>query len=136
MYEYGHGISRDYEAALKWYRFAAEQGYAESQFSLGWMYRKGKGVPQDDKTAVKWYRLAAEQGYAKSQFNLGVMYYTGSGVGQSDVYAYMWGTIAASNGSRYGDDVQNHVAKRLTKAQLGKAHKLADECIRKKYRGC
>ena len=59
---------------MKWYRLAAEQGYADAQNNLGVMYRKGQGVPQDDKTAVKWYRLAAEQGNADAQYNLGLMY--------------------------------------------------------------
>ena len=32
---------------MKWYRLAADQGYAAAQFNLGVMYAKGQGVPQD-----------------------------------------------------------------------------------------
>ncbi len=71
------GVPQDYKTAVKWYRLAAEQGYADAQFNMGVMYSKGKGVPQDYKTAVKWYKLAAEQGYADAQFNLGLMYVIG-----------------------------------------------------------
>ncbi len=63
-----------YREAVKWYRKAAEQGYAKAQYNLGSMYDMGLGVPQDYEEAVKWYRKAAEQGYAESQRRLGYAY--------------------------------------------------------------
>ena len=77
------GIPQDYKEAVKWYRLAADQGYASAQFLLGTMYFNGQGVPQDYKEAVKWYRLAAEQGDSSAQFNLGFMYNNGQGVTQN-----------------------------------------------------
>ncbi len=47
MYVSGEGVPQDYAAAVGWYRKAAEQGDAESQFNLGLLYRQGQGVPQD-----------------------------------------------------------------------------------------
>jgi len=41
---YGSVPQDDVEAA-KWYRLAAEQGYAPAQANLGVMYRNGEGVP-------------------------------------------------------------------------------------------
>ena len=67
---------------MKWYRKAAEQGYANAQCSLGVCYASGQGVEQDDKEAVKLYRKAAEQGNASAQSNLAFCYYKGDGVGQ------------------------------------------------------
>jgi hypothetical protein len=134
MYRRGQGVPQDYKTAVKWYRLAAEQGDAGAQTILGIMYEKGRGVLQDYKTAVKWYRLAAEQGYADAQSNLGVRYARGQGVIQDNVYAHMWGNLAASN----GDDgkLRDFVAERMTPSQLAKAEDLAQECIRKKYKGC
>ena len=43
----GQGVPQDYEEAIKWYRLAAEQGYASAQYNLGVMYDNGDGVPQD-----------------------------------------------------------------------------------------
>ncbi|WP_146113983.1 tetratricopeptide repeat protein, partial [Haemophilus influenzae] len=60
MYYNGHGVKQDDFEAVKWYRKAAEQGYADAQFNLGNMYYNGHGVKQDDFEAVKWYRKAAE----------------------------------------------------------------------------
>jgi TPR repeat protein len=38
------GVKQDAAEAVKWYRKAAEQGYARAQFNLGLMYAEGKGV--------------------------------------------------------------------------------------------
>jgi hypothetical protein len=40
----GEGVSKDYAAALTWYRKAAEQGYAQDQNNLGRMYAYSSGV--------------------------------------------------------------------------------------------
>jgi TPR repeat protein len=44
--------------AMKWYRLAAEQGYAEAQNNIGSMYKKGKGVLQDNVLVHIWYNIA------------------------------------------------------------------------------
>ncbi|PIR00341.1 MAG: hypothetical protein COV66_07620 [Nitrospinae bacterium CG11_big_fil_rev_8_21_14_0_20_45_15] len=62
MYRDGLGVTKDYKEAVKWFRKAAEQGFARGQAYLGAMYFDGEGVPKDDKEAVKWLRKAAEQG--------------------------------------------------------------------------
>jgi TPR repeat protein len=38
MYANGRGVSQDDIEAARWYRMAAEQGYAQAQASLGAMY--------------------------------------------------------------------------------------------------
>ncbi len=35
MYDKGRGVAQDYAEAVKWYRMAAEQGYAWAQRNLG-----------------------------------------------------------------------------------------------------
>ena len=63
-YEKGQGVPQDYAEAVKWYRKAAEQGYADAQYNLGSCYYNGKGVPQNYAEAVKWYCKAVGQGHA------------------------------------------------------------------------
>ena len=36
-------MPQDYAEAAKWYRKAAEQGYAEAQYFLAFMYSLGRG---------------------------------------------------------------------------------------------
>jgi TPR repeat protein len=79
-YYYGHGVSRDYTEAARWYRRAAENSNAMAQSTLGDIYYYGRGVPQDFVEAALWWQLAAEQGVAVAQLNLGVMYANGDGV--------------------------------------------------------
>src|ERR1017187_10160622 len=64
------GVAKDHAEAVKWYRKAAEQNFAQAQFSLGFRYAKGEGVSKDYEEAVKWWRKAAEQNHAKAQAHL------------------------------------------------------------------
>lgn len=60
--------SNDYPNAANWYRKAALQGHADSQYKLGFLYELGLGVPQSRKVAFSWYEKAANLGnpYAKA----------------------------------------------------------------------
>lgn len=59
--------SYSYKAA--WYRMAAEQGHAESQYELGLSYYRGYyGVQPDGREAFKWLMKAAEQGHSQAQY--------------------------------------------------------------------
>ena len=87
-----------YDEAVKWYRKAAEQGYAKAQNRLGVAYAKGKGVTQDYYEAVKWYRKAALQGNTNAKYNLGVTYKMGRGVTQDTFMAVKWFREAAKQG--------------------------------------
>ena len=62
MYGNGHGVPQNYAEAVKWFRLAADQGDADTQYSLGLMYTKGEGVPQDYVRAHMWFNLSAAQG--------------------------------------------------------------------------
>ncbi|MGH8120574.1 MAG: tetratricopeptide repeat protein, partial [Gammaproteobacteria bacterium] len=64
MYETGRVVVQDDKEAVKWYRLAAEQGFAQAQINLGWFYSEGRGVVQDDVYAYMWYILAASVGTA------------------------------------------------------------------------
>ena len=99
MYYTGQGAHQDYAEAARWYRKAADQGYAEAQNNLGAMYGNGHGVHQDDAEAVKWYRQAAEQGHAEAQYNLGSMYHNGDGVREDYAEALRWYRQAAEQGN-------------------------------------
>ena len=67
MYTEGEGVAANKVEALKWFRQAAEQGFAEGQTALGVMYALGQGVEADLVQANKWLALAAAQGDADAQ---------------------------------------------------------------------
>jgi TPR repeat protein len=62
LYQEGHGVPKNYELALQWYRKAADAGNATAIYNLGLMYELGQGVRKDSGAAVVWYRKAAEAG--------------------------------------------------------------------------
>jgi len=91
-------FTKDHKMAFKWFSMAAEQGFAEAQFNLGWMYDQDVGVQQDYKQAAKWYTKAAEQGLAIAQYGLGLIYKNGKGVPQDYKEAMHWYRKAGDQG--------------------------------------
>ncbi len=87
----GFAVTQDIEQL----RQAAEQGDADTQFSLGRIYSFGRGAPQAHDEAVKWFRISAEQGAAMAQFKLSHMYANGMGVSQDHNQAVKWLRMAA-----------------------------------------
>jgi len=92
------GLKQDYAEAVKWYRRAAERGFAQAQYNLGLAYELGHGVPAAERDAFKYYLQAAEQGFGPAQYNVGNMYATGRGIGQDLFEANLWFKQAAEKG--------------------------------------
>jgi hypothetical protein len=57
------GVTQDHQEAAKWYRLAAEQGDAFSQYNLGLLYLNGQGITQDYIRAYMWFDLVANKGH-------------------------------------------------------------------------
>ena len=64
MYRKGEKVAQDYQEAVKWFKKAAEHGYAGGgiQIVLATMYHEGKGVLKDNVMAYMWLNLAVSQG--------------------------------------------------------------------------
>ena len=62
MYADGNGVLEDHKQAVKWYRLAAEQGFADAQIKLAGMYRDGHGVPKSNIWRYALLNLAAANG--------------------------------------------------------------------------
>lgn len=69
IYDHGQGVPQDHAEAAKWYRKAADQGYATAQGILGSTYYYGRGVPQNYVLAHMWFNLAAAKGDGDSLKN-------------------------------------------------------------------
>ena len=114
MYEWGFGVSKDSNEAIKWYRLAAAQGNLEAQRLLGFVYGTGRGVPKDDKEALKWFQLAAAQGDATAQNKLGELYTKGGDVPRDYGEAVKWFRLAAEQGH---EDAQNNLGLMYQRGQ-------------------
>ena len=58
-----HAEAKRYEEAIKWYRLAARQGEAPSQFALGLLTLRGQGTKKDLPKAYYWFTLAKKYGF-------------------------------------------------------------------------
>jgi len=89
----------DWAEAVKWYRLAAEQGYAAAQHEMGVLCAVGAGMRKEPEAAAGWYRKAAEQGYSMSQFELAHCYGCGFGVPKDMQESFKWCKLAAEQGN-------------------------------------
>ena len=91
----------DSEAAMGWYRKAAEQGHRDAQCALGGKYFYGCGVACacDRAVAAEWYRRAAEQGHPEAQERLAFAYFYGLGVARDREVGVTWYRKATEQGN-------------------------------------
>jgi hypothetical protein len=117
----------DSREAYRWYRKAADQGYARAQFALGLRYDTGQGVARDFGAAYTWYLEAARQGHARAQFNIGLMYASGHGARPDLLQACAWFQQAERGGVGAAAKYIRQATSRMTPAQLEQAQRLALE---------
>lgn len=86
----------NFTEAMKWFRKAADQNYAEAQYSIGMLYDYGLGVRQDFTRAMRWYLLAAAQNHAGAQYCIGMLYDNTAGSVQDFAKAMRWYRLAAA----------------------------------------
>jgi TPR repeat protein len=96
---YGHGspgVPMNYDRSRKWYRKAAEQGFAQAQFALA------MDDLSDPNKGIIWLRKAAQNGVADAQYELGEAYLGYSvfrtSVSKDPVEAVKWLSKAAEQG--------------------------------------
>ena len=94
-----HGGNVD--AAIAWFKRAADLGDAAAQVELGDIFVDQKLGRLDYSQAVNWYRKAADQNYPGGQFGLGACYLFAHGVPQNMEEARRWLTPAANRGHPY-----------------------------------
>ena len=98
IYANAQGVQKDDEAAVKWFRLSADQGYRLGLYHLGYMHYWGRSVPEDKERAATLYLKAAEQNEAYALLALGYMYGAGEGVEKDDEKALHYTHRAAQMG--------------------------------------
>jgi len=119
---------KDFAAAARLARAAAEGGDSGAQQFLGGLYASGQGVRADVPTAVKYYALAAEQGWSEAMNNLAKAYETGFGIGRDPVQALKWYLLASARATEDEHLVASNMQKlvqNMTSAEIEKAGSLA-----------
>ena len=70
----------DIETANRYYEQAADSGFPEAQFFMGYRLENGIGVPVDLARAGKYYKLSADSGNGDAQFRLSKLLREGKGI--------------------------------------------------------
>jgi hypothetical protein len=86
----GDGVRQNINAAVIWFRKAADQGYGEAQAELGMMYFTGDGVPKDRTVGLNLLKQAAEKNVGLAGMVLGSLYETGTEVPVDLAEAARW----------------------------------------------
>jgi hypothetical protein len=121
-YDTGRGAPRDGAAAMRWYRAAADQGYAEAQNSVG----SGLQAEKRYAEALPWYEKAAAQNHALAINSLAYLYDLGLGVAQDRQRAFKLYAKAADLGEA---QAMWNIANMLGAGQLGAPPDLAAACV-------
>jgi len=100
MYCTGKMVEQDYKKGMRWYRAAADGGFAPSELAVGTLYYNGQGTKKDVKEAARWFKRAADKGYARAQSNLAALYLNGDGMKKDYGKALHWYRAAAAQGHR------------------------------------
>ncbi|MGD8558111.1 MAG: tetratricopeptide repeat protein [Gammaproteobacteria bacterium] len=125
----------DYKTAFKQWQALARKGDVQTQATVAVLYHTGQGVSRDYEKAFYWYKKAAEQGNTASQANLGVMYAKGTGTKRDMVESFAWYTLAAKahKDKKIGNELWgiDAIAAQLSKQEMAKAKKLANQYLKK-----
>lgn len=96
----GLGVNTDLKQAFLWYKRAADNGFTDSQVTLGVMYLKGQGTERNEAEAAIWLRKAAERNDRTALYNLGLMAQHGLGMAVNLAEARSYFERAAKLGHR------------------------------------
>ena len=94
----GHGVERDVQQALTWFRHAARRDHPMAMNMLGRCYEHGWGTAACAPVAVYWYRLAAQAGLDWGVYNYASALALGNGVECDRAQALQWFRRAADLG--------------------------------------
>jgi tetratricopeptide (TPR) repeat protein len=96
-YFWGKGTTtKDYAAAYKWFKMAADLKNHTAQNYLGTMYEEGLGVKKDCKRAMAFYMEASS--HFTGQYSMGMVYKEGTCYKKNTKAAIFWFKQAANQG--------------------------------------
>lgn len=98
-YMQAENVPFDSTSAINYLTYAADQGYADAQFTLGTHYMDGRFVPQDKDKAYALFSQAYESGSVSGCYGMGMAYLQGCGVEVDTANAIPYLKLAANNGS-------------------------------------
>ena len=125
--------------AMRWFRLAANQGLAASEYMLGLAYQSGEGAELDYTEARRWFLLSARQGYADAQMMYAYMLLAGDGDSEREAAparAYVWAQVAARHGQQGADDIRALAVILMDNEEVPEADALVELCMSQGLASC
>lgn len=94
----GVPLKVDDDAAFRYFRAAAEQGFSAAYSWLGECYSEGRGCEQSDENAYACFAAGAVEGDAEAQYAVGIRLLAGKGVEIDREAGAQWLEMAARAG--------------------------------------
>lgn len=110
MYNWGIGVTEDYDKALSMFLELTENGSEKAPRYVAMMYENGRGIGIDYEKAAEYYQMAAERGDITSQYYIGRCYEYGIGVDVDYDKALEWYQQGASCEDSLGVDSMRAIA--------------------------
>lgn len=103
IFKDGTGTEKDYTSAVRWYKKAAYNGDALSQFKLGQILMEGGfGISKNSDEALRMFRKAADNNLSFALNELGKIYGNGEGVTKDEKEALRFFRLSAEQGDSRG----------------------------------
>ncbi len=83
LWEGNNIVDRDRSRAINLWKSAAQSGFIESQYILGFEYATSNETIDRRGEAIKWYEMASSAGHVEAGFNMGAMLMLGEHVEQN-----------------------------------------------------
>jgi hypothetical protein len=111
-YEHGVGAAQDMDRAIQFYCDAAQLGYSEAHYHLGWIYTTGRTGKIDEVLGAAWFKAALTAKHGRARVQLLRLGADGVALGQGPECVMSGAMIArrmpgsrASQGRGAGDSV-------------------------------
>ena len=141
MYANGYGVKKDIEKAISYfeqerelYEHTAKEGFADSQYILGFLYEHEKSAKNNLKEAIYWYEKAAEQNHPEALCALGILYLSGKNIMPNLEKAHYWLEKAANQDNAEAQSVLGSMyLNGRIKQNLEKAHYWIEKAANQDY---
>ena len=99
IYYYGTGgVTQDQEKGLQWIQEAADAGYDNAYYYMGFIYSDGEVVEQDNAKAMEYFQKGADLENISCMYQVAVNYLKGTGVERDLTKALEWFEKSADKG--------------------------------------
>lgn len=110
LYKEGHGVDKNQDEAIGYFKKAADRGSADANYELGLIYQE----EMETVDAFNYFKQAADKGHAKAMFEVAKAYETGKGTDRDRDKAILWYSKCANTDDRISSEASSALKRLYT----------------------